>query len=82
MTAIKVKIDNRIAFKGTLEEWVRRAPDEFKNAIVPNAKPQPWMKAILIAMADAVVTSTPSNITVRTRLQGVKRGWSMEVVEP
>lgn len=79
---VKIKIDNRIAFKGTLGEWEKRPPDEFKDAIYAGVKPAPWMMAILIAMSDAVTTGTARNITALTKLKGVKRGWSVEVSEP
>lgn len=79
---IKIKIDNRIAFKGTLQEWIARPPDEFRNAIQPTAKPQPWLKAVMIALADAVTMNKAMNITVSTTLKGIHRGWSMQVVEP
>lgn len=79
---IKIKVDSVTLFKGTLGEWVSRPPDIFKDAINPGASPQPHMKAILIAVADAVMMQTPMTITVKTRLKGVKHGWSMEVVTP
>lgn len=78
---IKIKIDNRIMFKGTLGEWIHRPPSEFEDAIKPGAKPEPWMKAIAIALSEAITTGREVNITVLTRLKGVRRGWSMEVVD-
>lgn len=78
---MKIKVDNRIIFKGTLDEWVARPPSEFQDAIKPGAAPAPWMKSIAIALADAVTTNKQVSITVLTHLKSVKRGWSMEVVE-
>lgn len=80
MTKLKIKIDNRIAFNGTLGEWKSRPPTEFKDAVAQGAAPQPWMKAILIAAADAVMHEQSVSIHARTRLKGVRSGWSVEVV--
>lgn len=77
---IKIKIDNRIAFKGELGEWKERPPDEFSEAIKPGGRPQPHMKAVLIAMADAVMSQQDVSITVLTKLKGIHSGWSMQVV--
>jgi hypothetical protein len=79
---ITIKVDGKTLFKGTVGEWIAKPPDMFRNAINPSASPSPWMKAILIAMADAVSMDEPRLITANTRLKGVKRGWSVEVVTP
>lgn len=77
---IKIKIDNRIAFKGEPGEWKKRPPDEFKDAIDPRTPAKPWMKAILIAMADAIYETRSTTITAHSKLKGIKSGWSVEVV--
>lgn len=77
---IKIKVDNDTLFKGEVGDWEAKPPDVFRNAIDPRATPKPWMKAVLIAMADAINSTDSTSITVKTRLKGVKQGWSMEVV--
>ena len=80
---IKIKVDDRILFKGELGEWIKRPPDVFRDAIQPDKSPAPWMKAILIAMADVVGSKQDTHISVSTKLnKGVRRGWSMEVHFP
>ena len=80
---IKIKVDNRILYKGELGEWIKRPPDVFRDAIRPDKPPEPWMKAILIALSDVVASDRDTHITVSTKLnKGVRQGWSMEVHFP
>lgn len=75
----KIRVDGKLIFKGELGEWISRPPAEFTDAVNPNATPEPWLKVILIAMADAVTMNQTVDITVRTKLKGVRTGWSVEV---
>ena len=52
-------------------------PDYFKDAINPGANPEPWMKAIMVTMADAAMMRRAVDITVSTGPR-----WSMEVLYP
>jgi hypothetical protein len=71
----RIKIDGTFVFKGTVDDWQRRAPDDFRKAIKPGATPQPWMKAIMVALSDGIMERRAMDIFVET--QG--NGWSMEV---
>lgn len=72
---LRIKIDRRVVFNGTVGEWISKPPDIFKDRIQPGARPEPHMKAIMVALADAVMTNQPMSIAVKTR----DDGWSMEV---
>jgi hypothetical protein len=66
MTHIKIVIDDQVEFDGSVSEWKRTPPDLFKDVINPNATPAPHMKAIMVAMADAVMLQRSTNITSTT----------------
>ena len=72
---IVLKVDGKVEFRGELDEWVSKAPDELRDAIKPGAKPLPWMKAVLITFAELAVTRADARITVKTHPDG----WEMRV---
>lgn len=72
---MKIRIDDEMVFRGTIGEWETRPPDRFRDAIKQGAAPQPWMKAILVTVADAVMMERSVNITVKTKYNG----WWMDV---
>ena len=76
MTHVRVCIDSEVVLDSDLDEWVATPPDYFKDLMNPNAKPEPWQKAIMVAVADAALTGQATNIEVTT---GTDR-WSMEVM--
>lgn len=82
MTHARITIDNVVEFDGSVTEWSRKPPDMFRDQIKPDAQPKPWMKAIMIAMAEGVMTKKSMNITAWSVVVGSpkKDGWSMEVV--
>jgi len=71
----RIEIDGKVEFNGGTDEWSAKTPDMFKNQINPDANPKPWLKAILIAFADAVNQKHSVDITVDTR----SYGWDMAV---
>lgn len=74
---IRVRVDGRELFNGQAGEWISRPPDVFRDAIRPDAVPEPWMKAIMITLADTVTLQKGVKINVRTKING----WSMEVTD-
>lgn len=72
---IRLHIDNKEIFDGDLDEWRKAAPEDFLDAVQPDAKPAPWLKAILIVMADAAMTGDSVSIEATTG----ESYWSMEV---
>lgn len=74
---IRICIDNAVMFDGELDAWVAAPPDEFRDMLKPGAQPQPWMKAIMIAMTDAIMAGDSVNIEATTG-DGF---WSVEVTK-
>lgn len=77
MTHVRICIDNKVMFDGDLEEWKATPPDAFKEMLTPGAKPEQWMKAIMIVMADAALTGQSVSIEAITG----PSFWSMEVTK-
>lgn len=73
----RIKVDGTFVFKGTLGDWERKPPNEFKNAIKPGAAPKPWMKGVMVALSDAVMERRSMDFVVTTR----HKGWTLEVDE-
>lgn len=63
---ITIKIDKKVLFKGEAGEWIQKTPSAFKDAIKPGARPAPWMKAIAITLADALMSNNSIKISVTT----------------
>jgi hypothetical protein len=66
MTHMRICIDDDVVFDGTLDAWQATPPDYFKDLITPDATPEPWLKAIMIVMADAVMTDQNVDIEATT----------------
>ena len=81
MTHIRIVIDNEVLFDDNLKAWQASPPDQFRDMIKPDAKPEPWMKAIMIVMTDAAMTGDSVSIEATTGMDrpGVWNWWSMEV---
>lgn len=77
MTHVRLSVDKEVVLDGDLDEWAATPPDYFKDVINPNAKPEPWQKAIMVTMADATLTRRAVSIDVMTGPH-----WSMEVFYP
>jgi hypothetical protein len=76
MTHMKVIIDGKTIMDDPLGDWQNKPPAMFADAIKPQAKPAPWMKNILVTMADAALIGQATRIQVDTSSRG---RWSMHV---
>lgn len=74
---VRLTVDGSVVFDGDLEEWKFTPPDYFKDAIKKDAKPEPWLKAIMIVMADAALTGGNISIEATTG----ESSWSIEVLD-
>jgi hypothetical protein len=72
---VRLTVDGCIVFDDALDEWRFTPPDYFKESLEKNAKPEPWLKAIMIVMADAALTGSSVSIDATTG----KSCWSMQV---
>lgn len=73
---VYLAVDDEVVFDDTLDAWVFTPPDYFKDAIRSDAKPEPWLKAIMIVMADAAVMGKSVCIEATTGST-----WSLRVQE-
>ena len=69
-------VDGSVVFDDTLDEWKHTPPDYFKDALRQDASPEPWLKAIMIVMADSAMTGSSVSIEATTG----KSEWSIRVV--
>ena len=76
MSHIRIVIDGDTLFDDDLDVWQATPPDQFKELLTPGAKPKPWMKAIMIVMADAAMTD--NNVSIEAATAPEK--WAIEVV--
>ena len=68
-------VDGYIVFDDTLDEWKFTPPDYFKDALKKDSRPEPWLKAIMIVMADAALTGSSVSIDATTG----ESCWSIQV---
>jgi hypothetical protein len=74
---VRLIVDGYVVFDDSLDEWKHTPPDYFKDALRQDAAPEPWLKAIMIVMADAAMTGSSVSIEATTG----KSEWSMRVVD-
>ena len=74
---VRLTVDGSVVFDDTLEEWKFTPPDYFKDAIKKDARPEPWLKAIMIVMADAALTGRSVSIEATTG----ESSWSIKVLD-
>jgi hypothetical protein len=76
-TRIRIRVNEEVIFNGTIKNWASKPPDVFRDAIKPEIKPEPYLKGVLVAMADAVQLERSCDIDVITG----KDFWQMRVTE-
>lgn len=72
---VRLCVDDVVVYDGDLNEWQATPPDYFKDRIRPDANPEPWMKAIMIIMADAAMSGKSVSIEAATG----EDHWSIKV---
>lgn len=75
MTHVRITIDDKIEFDGSVSEWKRQPPDMFIDYIKPGAQPKPHMIAVATAMSDAVMRQRSTDIDATTDVDG----WTVKV---
>lgn len=73
---MRVIVDGNTILNDELGDWQRKPPDALAHMIRPGYKPKPWMKALLVAMADATLTEQPTRFEINTASRG---RWSLSV---
>ena len=78
MTArVRLTVDGSVVFDDSLDEWKFTPPEYFKDALKKDAKPEPWLKAIMIVMADTALTGGSVSIDATTG----ESSWSIQVLD-
>lgn len=72
---VRLTVDEYIVFDDALDEWKFTPPDYFKDALAKNARPEPWLKAVMIVMADSAMTGNSVSIDAITG----ESCWSIQV---
>lgn len=79
MAYIKASIDGKVIIDGDTGTWERRPPEfiaEQLHNMTSNlnaAKPSPWMRAMMLVIAEAAMTETYTEIDINTW----GAGWSL-----
>lgn len=79
MAYIKVLVDGETVIDGETGEWEQRTPDFIAKQLHdmtsnPNPpKPSPWMRAMMLVLAEAAMTDTHTEIEVKSW----EAGWSL-----
>lgn len=68
-------VDGRTLLDDNLDNWQQRPPEQLQELIKPGRKPQPWLQAALITLADAAMNNMPVEIHVKTHIAG----WTIKV---
>lgn len=63
---VRITINGELIHNGLLSEWTNIPPDAFTDRINPNATPQPWTKALMVTLADAILTGTDIDLNLTT----------------
>lgn len=75
MSHVRVTVDGTIMLDDNLGDWQARPPEFLKQMVEPSSKPDPYIKAVGITLADALLTGHDVAIDVRTDGDN----WSMDV---
>jgi hypothetical protein len=78
MTHMTITIDGKVLLRGDLDKRKKMPPSlqqYLQQYAKPGAKREPWVPALMAAIMDATVTSTPTTVTVKTHTTG----WTVAV---
>lgn len=74
---VHLTVDGSVVFDGILDQWKFTPPDYFKDAIRKDAKPEPWLKAVMIVISDAALMGRSVSMDVTTG----EDCWSIRVLD-
>lgn len=78
MSTMRVTLDGHIAMDGDLGTWTDNPPKIITDQLKANAKPAPWMRALMLTIADAAMSGQSMSADVKTRPDG----WDLSVTQP
>lgn len=70
MAHLKVTIDGATAMNGDLGQWTTNPPQLITEQLKANSKPAPWMRALMLTIADAAMSEQSMSVDVQTRVDG------------
>lgn len=71
---MRVIVDGNTILNDELGDWQRKPPESLAHMIRPGYTPKPWMKALLVVLADAALTEESTRFEVNTSSRG---RWSL-----
>lgn len=77
MSHLKVVINDETVMDGDMQSWEQRSPDFVANALqsMANGAPAPYMRALMLVVAEAAMTQTYTQINVKHS----GSGWTLDV---
>lgn len=81
MAHLRVTIDGQVAMDGDLGQWSDNPPDIIAEQLKANARPAPWMRCLMMVMADAAASGKSASVRIVTRNGDEKATgrWAMDV---
>jgi hypothetical protein len=71
---MRVIVDGNTILNDELGDWQTRPPEALAYMIKPGYVPKPWMKALLVVMADAALNEQSTRFEITTSSRG---RWSL-----
>lgn len=65
-----ITLNERVLLDAPLEQWQYKAPETLKEHFKEGAKSQPWVKPVMVVLADAALAGQSVAIHVLTREDG------------
>lgn len=78
MTHMTVTIDGEKVIDGDLGEWNSNPPEILRDQLAANATPKPWMRCLLMVIADTAMSGVDTAVVIATS----QSGWTLEVTGP
>lgn len=75
MSLLKVTIDGQTAMDGDLGEWSSNPPSLVTEVLKNNITPKPWMRCLMLVIAEAGMTGKDTTVDVTTS----DNGWTINV---
>lgn len=70
MTHARITVNRKVELDADVDDWEKRPPDMFRDAIKPGAPSQPWLQPIAVILANSVRASQSVKINVSTMMRG------------
>jgi hypothetical protein len=76
MATLRITVDGNTVMDGDLGQWTTEPPF-IAEQLKANARPAPWMRCLMLTLADAAMSEKVMSVDVRTRANG----WDFSVTE-